>query len=81
AGPERSLTYRANGNPPAFDLLDVISELEAEYGTCLYPTGLSAVAQMFQSYMRPGQHVLITDSKYGTVRRQATPMLSAIEIQ
>ncbi|MCK9692881.1 cystathionine beta-lyase [Pseudomonas syringae] len=80
AGPERSLTYGANGNPTAFALQDLISELEGAHGTCLYPTGLAAVAQMFQSFLRPGDHVLITESVYGPVRRLAKTMLTAFDI-
>ncbi|MCH5549363.1 cystathionine beta-lyase [Pseudomonas syringae pv. syringae] len=80
-GPERSLTYGANGNPTAFALQDLISELEVAHGTCLYPTGLAAVAQMFQSFLRPGDHVLITESVYGPVRRLAKTMLTAFDIQ
>ncbi|WP_116800082.1 cystathionine beta-lyase [Pseudomonas syringae] len=80
-GPERSLTYGANGNLTAFALQDLISELEGAHGTCLYPTGLAAVAQMFQSFLRPGDHVLITESVYGPVRRLAKTMLTAFDIQ
>ncbi|MEE4820917.1 cystathionine beta-lyase [Pseudomonas alliivorans] len=81
AGPERSLTYGANGNPTAFALQDLISELEGAHGTCLYPTGLAAVAQMFQSFLRPGDHVLITESVYGPVRRLTKTMLTAFDIE
>ncbi|WP_122416759.1 cystathionine beta-lyase [Pseudomonas viridiflava] len=81
AGPERSLTYGANGNPTAFALQDLITELESAHGTCLYPTGLAAAAQMFQSFLRPGDHVLMTESVYGPVRRLANTMLKALDIQ
>lgn len=81
AGPQRSLTYGANGNPTAFALQDLITELESAHGTCLYPTGLAAVAQMFQAFLRPGDHVLITDSVYGPVRRLARTMLTAFAIE
>ncbi|WP_122220768.1 cystathionine beta-lyase [Pseudomonas syringae group genomosp. 3] len=80
-GPERSLTYGANGNPTAFALQDLVSELEGAHGTCLYPTGLAAVAQMFQSFLHPGDHVLITESVYGPVRRLANTLLKAFDIQ
>ncbi|MGN2432110.1 cystathionine beta-lyase [Pseudomonas syringae] len=80
-GPERSLTYGANGNPTAFALQDLVSELEGAHGTCLYPTGLAAVAQMFQSFLRPGDHVLLTESVYGPVRRLANTLLKAFDIQ
>ena len=80
-GPTRSLTYGANGNPTAFALEDVINRLEGAHGTCLYPTGLAAVAQMFQSFLRPGQHVLITDAVYTPVRRLARTLLEAFGIE
>lgn len=81
AGPERSLTYGANGNPTAFALQDLITELESAHDTCLYPTGLAAVAQMFQAFLRPGDHVLITEGVYGPVRRLARTMLTAFAIE
>lgn len=81
AGPERSLTYGANGNPTAFALQDLITELEGAHGTCLYPTGLAAIAQMFQAFLRPGDHVLLTESVYGPVRRLAKTMLTAFAIE
>lgn len=80
-GPERSLTYAANGNPTAFALEDLITNLEGAHGTCLYPTGLAAVAQMFQAFLRPGDHVLITDAVYGPVRRLARTLLVAFGIE
>ena len=81
SGPERSLTYGADGNPTAFALEDLLNTLEGAHGTCLYPTGLAAVAQMFQAFLRPGQHVLITDAVYAPVRRLARTMLEAFGIE
>lgn len=80
-GPTRSLTYGANGNPTAFALEDVLTRLEGAHGTCLYPTGLAAIAQVFQAFLRPGQHVLITDAVYTPVRRLARTMLEAFGIE
>lgn len=78
---ERSLTYAANGNPTAFALEDLVNELEGAHGTCLYPTGLNAVGQVFQAFLRPGQHVLITDAVYAPVRRLARTLLTAFNIE
>lgn len=80
-GPTRSLTYGANGNPTAFALEDVINRLEGAHGTCLYPTGLAAIAHVFQAFLRPGQHVLITDAVYTPVRRLARTLLDAFGIE
>ncbi|MDO7929147.1 cystathionine beta-lyase [Pseudomonas sp. KFB-139] len=81
AGPDRSLTYAANGNPTAFALQDLVSKLEGAHGTCLYSTGLAAAAQMFQAFLRPGQHVLITEAVYGPVRRLVRTLLTAFDIE
>lgn len=78
---ERSLTYAANGNPTAFALEDLINDLEGAHGTCLFPTGLNAVGLMFQAFLRPGQHVLITDAVYPPVRRLARTLLAAFDIE
>jgi cystathionine beta-lyase len=80
-GPNRSLTYGANGNPTAFALEELLTRLEGAHGTRLYPTGLAAIAQMFQAFLRPGQHVLITDAVYTPVRRLARTMLEAFNIE
>lgn len=75
------LSYGANGNPTAQALEAFVTELEGGHGTRLYPTGLAAIAQMFQAYLRPGDHVLITDAVYGPVRRLAKDYLEPFGIE
>ncbi|GGK04872.1 cystathionine beta-lyase [Pseudomonas matsuisoli] len=75
------LSYGANGNPTAQALEAFVTELEGGHGTRLYATGLAAIAQMFQSYLRPGDHVLITDAVYGPVRRLANNFLAPFGIE
>lgn len=78
---ERVLSYGARGNPTAFALEDLVTELEGGYRTRLFGTGLAAVAQTFLAYLRPGDHVLITDAVYAPVRRVARDFLEAFGIQ
>lgn len=78
---ERVLSYGARGNPTAFALEDLVTELEGGYRTRLFGTGLAAVAQTFLTYLRPGDHVLITDAVYAPVRRVARDFLEAFGIQ
>ena len=78
---ERVLTYGARGNPTAFALEDLVTELEGGYRTRLYGTGLAAIAQTFLAYLRPGDHVLITDAVYGPVRHLARELLEPFGIQ
>ena len=78
---ERVLSYGARGNPTAFALEDLVTELEGGYRTRLFGTGLAAVAQTFVAYLRPGDHVLITDAVYAPVRRLAREFLQPFGIQ
>lgn len=78
---ERVLSYGARGNPTAFALEDLVSELEGGYRTRLFGTGLAAIAQTFLAYLRPGDHVLITDAVYAPVRRLAREFLQPFGIQ
>ena len=78
---ERVLSYGARGNPTAFALEDLVTELEGGYRTRLFGTGLAAVAQTFLAYLRPGDHVLITDAVYSPVRQVAEQFLKPFGIQ
>lgn len=75
-GSERLFSYGARGTPTTFALEDMITELEGGYRSRLYPTGLAAIAMVFLSYLRPGDHVLICDSTYLPVRALGTEFLS-----
>ncbi|WP_239687973.1 PLP-dependent transferase, partial [Pseudomonas asplenii] len=78
---EQVLSYGARGNPTAFALEDLVSELEGGYRTRLFGTGLAAVAQTLLAYLRPGDHVLITDGVYGPVRTLAKEFLGPFGIE
>jgi cystathionine beta-lyase len=72
---ERIFSYGARGTPTAFALEDAVSELEGAHRTRLLPTGLAAIAMALLSYLRPGDHVLLTDSAYQPVRHLAEQWL------
>lgn len=78
---ERVLSYGARGNPTAFALEDLITELEGGHRTRLFSTGLAAVAQTFLAYLRPGDHVLISDAVYTPVRHLVENFLIPFGIQ
>jgi cystathionine beta-lyase len=78
---ERVLTYGARGNPTSHALEDLVTELEGGFRTRLYGTGLAAAAQVFLAYLRPGDHVLITDAVYSPVRKLAREFLQPFGIE
>lgn len=78
---ERLFTYGARGTPTTFSLEDAVTELEGGYRTRLLPTGLAAISMMLLSYLRPGDHVLISDSCYLPVRALARQFLATYGIE
>lgn len=77
---QRVLSYGARGNPTAFALEDLITDLEGGYRTKLFASGLAAIAQTFLAYLRPGDHVLVCDGAYGPVRRLVREFLEPFGI-
>ena len=78
---QRTLSYGRKGTPTAHALEDALVELEGGAHAALFPSGLAAIASVFQAYLRPGDHVLIADSVYGPVRRVVDKFLRPFGIQ
>ncbi len=72
---ERVFAYGANGTPTCFALEDAINEIEGGARTVLLPTGLAAIAHVFLSCLKPGDHLLLADTVYGPARAIATGYL------
>jgi len=73
---ERLFMYGASGTPTAFALEDAISEIEGGVRSVLLPTGLAAIAHVFLSLLRPGDHVLLAETVYGPARAIAVNFLA-----
>lgn len=78
---DRVFTYGAKGNPTGYALEDLVCELEGGHRTRLMPTGLAAISMAFISYLKPGDHVLISDCVYEPARRFATVDLARLGIR
>lgn len=65
---ERVFSYGARGTPTTFALEDAVNELEGGFRTRLFPTGLAAIGMVLLSYLKPGDHVLMSDSVYEPAR-------------
>jgi cystathionine beta-lyase len=70
-GGERTFSYGASGTPTAYALEDAINEIEGGVRTVLLPTGLAAIAHVFLSVLKPGDHMLLADTIYGPARNIA----------
>ena len=75
--------YGRHGTPTLAALEEAIAELEGGYRAMIYPSGLAACACALISYVKAGDHVLISDSAYGPMRRVGWRLLSrfGVEVQ
>jgi cystathionine beta-lyase len=78
---ERIFSYGARGTPTTFALEDAVSELEGAYRARLFPTGLAAIGMVLLSYLKPGDHVLMSDSVYEPTRNLVHSFLAPYGIR
>jgi cystathionine beta-lyase len=78
---ERVFSYGARGTPTVFALEDLVSELEGAHRTRLFPTGLAAIGMTLLAYLKPGDHVLMSDSVYEPARKLAQSFLAPYQIR
>ena len=74
------LSYGARGTETTFALENALTELEGGHRTRLYPTGLAASACVLLACLRPGDHLLITDSVYQPVRALCADLLEPMGV-
>lgn len=60
--------YGRFGTPDTFAFEEAISALEGGYGTIAVPSGLAACVLPLVAFLKPGDHVLVTDAVYEPVR-------------
>jgi len=60
--------YGRHGTAVHDALAELFTELEGGIGTLLYPSGVAALTGPILSVVKPGDHVLLTDSAYGPTR-------------
>ena len=66
--PQKSVRYGRRGTPSTFAFQQTVAELEGGDRCLSYPSGLSAVTSALLSFLKPGDHLLLTDSAYGPTR-------------
>jgi cystathionine beta-lyase len=72
---ERNFMYGARGTPTTFALEDALTEIEGGKRTQLFSTGLAAIAHLFLSVLKPGDHMLLAETIYGPARNIAEEYL------
>jgi cystathionine beta-lyase len=74
-------TYGLYGTPTALELAARIAELERGRHTFLTPGGQAAIALIYLSHTRAGDHLLVPDSAYGPNRTLARKVLSRFGVE
>ncbi len=78
---QQVLSYGARGTATGFALENALSELEGGWRTKLYPTGLAASAAVLMAFLRPGDHLLVTEAVYQPVRNLCAEWLASMRIE
>ena len=73
--------YGRHGTPTLDALEEAITALEGGYRTMIYPSGLAACAGAILSYVKAGDHILISDSAYGPTRRLGSRLLARFGVE
>jgi cystathionine beta-lyase len=68
-GEYASIGYGLHGLPTVTDLQQAVAELEGGHAALAVPSGLAATTLPLLALVKPGDHVLVTDSVYFPTRR------------
>ncbi len=77
-------SYGTAGTPTTFALMDALCELEGAGAACraaLMPSGLAAISTALLAFLKPGDHLLMSDSVYGPARVFALGMLKRLGVE
>jgi len=79
--PQKTMTYGIRGTPGIFAFLDSVAELEGGDRCIAYPSGLAAITGALLAFLKPSDHMLVTDSVYGPTRTFLDGMGARLGIQ
>ena len=74
------ITYGRNGTPTTSAFEDAVAAIEEADHAISLPSGLAACAGALLSFLKAGDHVLMTDSAYGPTRRFCDQQLARLGI-
>ena len=76
-----ALFYGRYGMPTTHALESAVAELEGGYGAIAVSTGLAAITCALLTFLKAGDHVLVTDSAYRPTRRVCDELLGRFGIE
>lgn len=82
-GERHATTYGTAGTTTTFALMDALCEIEGRgqaTRAALVPSGLAAITTALLAFVKPGDHLLMSDSVYGPARTFASGMLARLGV-
>ncbi len=83
-GARHASSYGTAGTATTFALMDALAELEGAGAACraaLMPSGLAAISTALLAFLKPGDHLLMSDSVYGPTRMFVLGMLKRLGVE
>jgi len=77
----QEMSYGRRGTPTSWALENAVAELEGGYRCLSYSSGLGAITGALFSYLKAGDHLLMTDSAYSPTRRFCNSILRRFGIE
>ena len=78
--PRGSVYYGRYGTPTRHALEEAIAALEGGYGTLCVSSGYAAITNAILAFVKPGDHVLMSDSAYAPTRNFCNVFLKRIGV-
>ena len=73
--------YGVHGTPTTFALEEAMADLEGGYRAVSTSSGLAAISTALISFLKAGDHLLMTDSAYGPTRNFCNTMLKRFGVE
>ena len=77
----QEMAYGRNGTPTSWALENAVAELEGGYRCLSYSSGLGAVTGALLSFLKVGDHLLMTDSIYAPTRKFCNTVLKRFGVE
>ena len=75
------VTYGRHGTPTRFLLEEAVAELEGGFGTLCVSSGVAAITNAILAFVKPGDHILVTDSTYYPTRSLCNTFLKRFGVE
>lgn len=77
----RGYSYTRTDNPTVRALEEKSALIENAYGSCFFATGMAATNTIFNTFLKNGDHCVITDCSYGGTNRCARELFTQFGIE